>query len=71
MRPCSSTKACRCSWCSSCARDDLANKKAAILGMGFKAESDDKRDSLSYKLKKLLSVEALEVLCTDPYVPDG
>jgi UDP-N-acetyl-D-mannosaminuronic acid dehydrogenase len=39
--------------------------------MAFKAESDDKRDSLSYKLKKLLEVEALEVLCTDPYVPDA
>jgi UDP-N-acetyl-D-mannosaminuronic acid dehydrogenase len=38
--------------------------------MAFKAESDDNRDSLSYKLKKLLEVEALEVLCTDPYVPD-
>ena len=50
---------------------DLANKRVAILGMGFKAESDDKRDSLSYKLKKLLEVEALEVLCTDPYVPDA
>jgi UDP-N-acetyl-D-mannosaminuronic acid dehydrogenase len=49
---------------------DLPSKRVAILGMGFKAESDDKRDSLSYKLKKLLSVEALEVLCTDPYVPD-
>ena len=52
-------------------RHDLANKRVAILGMGFKAESDDKRDSLSYKLKKLLEVEALEVLCTDPYVPDA
>jgi UDP-N-acetyl-D-mannosaminuronic acid dehydrogenase len=50
---------------------DLANKRVAILGMGFKAESDDKRDSLSYKLKKLLEVEALEVFCTDPYVPDS
>jgi UDP-N-acetyl-D-mannosaminuronic acid dehydrogenase len=49
---------------------DLANKRVAILGMAFKAESDDKRDSLSFKLKKLLEVEALEVLCTDPYVPD-
>ena len=37
---------------------DLTNKRVAILGMGFKAESDDKRDSLSYKLKKLLAVEA-------------
>jgi UDP-N-acetyl-D-mannosaminuronic acid dehydrogenase len=51
-------------------RSDLSNKRVAILGMAFKGESDDKRDSLSYKLKKLLEVEALEVLCTDPYVSD-
>src|SRR5271166_3248377 len=50
---------------------DLSSKRVAILGMAFKAESDDQRDSLSYKLKKLLEVEALEVLCTDPYVPDS
>lgn len=42
----------------------------AILGMAFKADSDDKRDSLSYKLKKLLQVEAREVLCADPFVKD-
>jgi UDP-N-acetyl-D-mannosaminuronic acid dehydrogenase len=48
----------------------LENKRVAILGMAFKAESDDKRDSLSYKLKKLLEVEALEVLCTDPYISE-
>src|SRR5277367_12464 len=52
-------------------QNDLSNKRVAILGMGFKAESDDKRDSLSYKLKKLLEVEAMEVFCTDPYVPDA
>jgi UDP-N-acetyl-D-mannosaminuronic acid dehydrogenase len=52
-------------------RHDLSSKRVAILGMAFKAESDDQRDSLSYKLKKLLEVEALEVLCTDPYVPDS
>ena len=51
-------------------RYDLSSRRVAILGMAFKAESDDKRDSLSFKLKKLLEVEALEVLCTDPYVPD-
>jgi UDP-N-acetyl-D-mannosaminuronic acid dehydrogenase len=50
---------------------DLADKKVAILGMAFKGESDDIRDSLSYKLKKLLEVEAKEVLCTDPFVPDA
>lgn len=49
---------------------DLRNRSVAILGMAFKAESDDRRDSLSYKLKKLLQVEAREVICTDPYVPD-
>jgi UDP-N-acetyl-D-mannosaminuronic acid dehydrogenase len=49
---------------------DLRNRSVAILGMAFKAESDDQRDSLSYKLKKLLQVEAREVYCTDPYVPD-
>ena len=48
----------------------LSEKRVAILGMAFKSESDDKRDSLSYKLKKLLEVEALEVLCTDPYISE-
>jgi UDP-N-acetyl-D-mannosaminuronic acid dehydrogenase len=32
--------------------------------------SDDPRDSLSYKLKKLLALEARKVLCTDPLVRD-
>ena len=50
---------------------DLAAKKVAILGMAFKGESDDIRDSLSYKLKKLLEVEAKEVLCTDPFVQEA
>ena len=39
-----------------------------ILGMAFKAESDDIRSSLSYKLKRILAFKADEVLCTDPYV---
>lgn len=49
---------------------DLGESTAGILGMAFKAESDDPRDSLSYKLRKLLALEARAVLCTDPYVPD-
>ena len=49
---------------------ELPKRRVAILGMAFKANSDDKRDSLSYKLRKLLEVEAREVLCTDPYVQD-
>ena len=50
---------------------DPSAKTVAILGMAFKAESDDRRESLSYKLKNLLEVEAQAVLCTDPYVSDA
>jgi UDP-N-acetyl-D-mannosaminuronic acid dehydrogenase len=49
---------------------DLAHATVGVLGMAFKAESDDPRDSLSYKLKKLLELEARLVLCTDPRVAD-
>jgi UDP-N-acetyl-D-mannosaminuronic acid dehydrogenase len=47
---------------------DLSDKVAGILGLTFKAESDDIRDSLSFKLRKLLLLEARTVLCHDPYV---
>jgi UDP-N-acetyl-D-mannosaminuronic acid dehydrogenase len=49
---------------------ELRDATVGILGMAFKAESDDARDSLAYKLKKLLELEAKQVLCTDPYVDD-
>lgn len=48
----------------------LSGKRVALLGMAFKGDSDDGRESLSYKLRNLLEVEAKEVLCTDPYVPN-
>ena len=48
----------------------VADKRVAILGMAFKGDSDDVRESLSYKLRNLLSVYAKEVLCTDPFVDD-
>ncbi|MBA3315468.1 MAG: nucleotide sugar dehydrogenase [Planctomycetaceae bacterium] len=51
-------------------KTNLADKTVGILGMAFKAESDDARDSLSYRLRKLLILEARQVLCTDPYVRD-
>ena len=38
--------------------------------MAFKADSDDSRASLSYKLRKLLAWTGAEVLTTDPYVQD-
>ncbi|MBU0686435.1 MAG: nucleotide sugar dehydrogenase [Candidatus Margulisbacteria bacterium] len=49
---------------------DLAEKKVGILGMAFKGDSDDPRDSLSYKLKKLLELESQEVFCQDAYIKD-
>ncbi|MDQ3881339.1 MAG: nucleotide sugar dehydrogenase [Chloroflexota bacterium] len=48
----------------------LRGKTVGILGMAFKAESDDTRASLSYKLRKLLAWGGARVLCTDPYVRD-
>ena len=48
----------------------LTGKTVGVLGMAFKAESDDPRASLSYKLRKLLSWAGARVLATDPYVQD-
>lgn len=48
----------------------LKEKVVGILGMAFKADIDDARDSLSYKLRKILEMEAREVLCADPFVKD-
>lgn len=49
---------------------DLSNTTCGILGMAFKGNSDDIRDSLSYKLRKLLRLECKRVLCSDPRVED-
>ncbi len=48
----------------------LSKMKAGILGMAFKADSDDPRESLSYKLRKVLEYEAAGCLCTDVYIKD-
>ncbi len=46
----------------------LKDKKIAILGMTFKANNDDTRESLSFKLKKNLEFRMAEVLIHDPYL---
>jgi len=51
-------------------RHDLSTMTVGLLGMAFKGDSDDRRSSLSYKLKHILRFRARTVLCTDPYVAD-
>ncbi|OLD70724.1 MAG: hypothetical protein AUG90_00800 [Verrucomicrobia bacterium 13_1_20CM_4_55_9] len=52
------------------ARFDLPNTRVGILGMAFKAESDDIRESLSYKLGKLLRFHGAQVFYSDEYAKD-
>jgi UDP-N-acetyl-D-mannosaminuronic acid dehydrogenase len=47
---------------------DISTMTIGLLGMAFKAEIDDTRASLSYKLKNALERCALKVLTTDPFV---
>ena len=49
---------------------DLTKMTVGVLGMAFKAESDDIRSSLSYKLKRILRFKALDVVCADSLVRD-
>ncbi len=52
------------------ARYDLTQLTVGLLGMAFKAGSDDPRESLAYKLRKILMMKAEDVLCHDPYIAD-
>jgi UDP-N-acetyl-D-mannosaminuronic acid dehydrogenase len=47
---------------------DVSSMTVGLLGMAFKAEIDDTRASLSYKLKRMLQMSARDVLTTDPFV---
>ncbi|WP_173975843.1 nucleotide sugar dehydrogenase, partial [Magnetospirillum sp. LM-5] len=46
----------------------LKQMTVGLLGMAFKANSDDTRASLSFKMRKDLTLEARDVLVTDPLV---
>jgi UDP-N-acetyl-D-mannosaminuronic acid dehydrogenase len=48
----------------------LRDRKVAVLGLTFKRDSDDARDSLSFKLIRLLERELAHVARHDPYLPD-
>ncbi|MBO7721715.1 MAG: nucleotide sugar dehydrogenase [Kiritimatiellae bacterium] len=47
----------------------LKGKKIGIMGMAFKPDNDDIRESLSFKVKKLLEMKMAKVLVTDEFVP--
>ena len=44
---------------------DISGKTIGILGMTFKGGIDDFRDSLSFRLKRILESKARQVLCSD------
>ena len=46
----------------------LAGRKIAVLGLAFKADTDDERDSLAHKLIRLLERELADVAIHDPVV---
>ena len=49
----------------------LKDKKIALLGMTFKPNNDDTRESLSFKVKKILEFRMAEVLVHDPFLENA
>jgi UDP-N-acetyl-D-mannosaminuronic acid dehydrogenase len=46
----------------------LRDRRVAVLGLAFKRDTDDERDSLSHKLIRLLERELADVVAHDPVV---
>jgi UDP-N-acetyl-D-mannosaminuronic acid dehydrogenase len=51
-------------------RHELRGLTIGILGMAFKADSDDPRESLAYKLGKILRFHGARVCYSDEYIHD-
>lgn len=51
-------------------RVTLRHKKITLLGLAFKPEIDDIRESLSFKIRKALIREQAQIVLHDPYVKD-
>ncbi|MFH1670089.1 MAG: nucleotide sugar dehydrogenase [Patescibacteria group bacterium] len=49
---------------------DLTQEVVGVLGMAFKGDNDDPRDSLSYKLAKILRFRGANVFCSDEFIKD-
>ena len=49
-------------------KNEFNNKKIIQLGITFKPESDDLRDSQAYLLNKKLIEEGFDVLVYDPFI---
>jgi len=50
---------------------NLVDKKVAILGLSFKKNIDDNRNSLSYKARKIFIAEGARVALHDPFIEPG
>lgn len=49
----------------------LNDKVVGLLGMTFKANNDDIRESLSFRVKKNAHFKGAQVLCHDPYLSES
>lgn len=48
---------------------NLWNRTVGVLGLAFKANNDDIRESLSFRVRKGLEFHGAQVLCHDPFLP--